>query len=75
MEALSTEVPVVSSDLPQVRAAFGEAVSFVEGTDPIAFSKRLCELLHADSTVSLNEEFSWEQTVTETTQALESIVD
>ena len=34
MEALSSNLPVVSSNLPQVRAAFGEAVSFVEGTEP-----------------------------------------
>ena len=75
MEALSSNLSVVSSNLSQVRAAFGEAVSFVEGTDPIEFSKRFCELLRTDSTVSLDEEFSWEQTVTETTQSLESIVD
>ena len=29
MEALSSGVPVVSSDLPQVRSAFGEAVTYV----------------------------------------------
>ncbi len=75
MEALSSGLPVVSSDLPQIRAAFGEAVSFVERGDPTIFSKHACDLLHADPTASLDAEFSWEQTVTETTQALESIVD
>jgi len=75
MEALSSGLPVVSSDLPQIRAAFGEAVSFAESDDPIVFSKHACDLLHADLTVSLDAKFSWDRTVTETTQALESIVE
>lgn len=75
MEALASGVPVVSSDLPQVRSAFGDAIYYVPGDDADALADRILEALAADSEPALDPRFSWEQTVAETTAALEDIAD
>lgn len=74
MEALSSGVPVVSSDLPQVRSAFGETVAYVESGDRVAFGNRLCDVLDRPAAVTLDSAFRWERTVEEMTAALQKIV-
>ena len=73
MEALSSGVSVVSSELPQVRSAFGDAISYA--SEPDAFGERMVKELGREGDSRLDSEFSWEQTVAETTAALESVVD
>ncbi|WP_137288216.1 glycosyltransferase family 4 protein [Natronorubrum halophilum] len=75
MEALASGVSVVSSDLPQVRSAFGDSVAYVPGSDPDLLGERIAEALVDGGDSSLGAEFSWERTVAETTSALESVVD
>ena len=74
MEALSSGVPVVSSDLPQIRSAFGEVVAYVGSGDRVAFGERLCDVLDRSTTDSLDSAFQWKRTVEETTTALQSFV-
>ncbi len=74
MEALASGVSVVSSDLPQVRSAFGDLVRYVDGRDSIAVEDAIREGV-ADEGSTLASTFKWEQTVRETTDELESIVD
>lgn len=75
MEALSAGVPVVSSDLPQVRSAFDESVTYVAEEDAAGFSEKICKTLSAATEPELNARFSWERTVEETTAALARLVD
>ncbi len=71
MEALSSGVPVVSSDLPQVRSAFGEDVIYVEqGVD--SFFDAICGV-YGDQSVELGSSFQWTQTVEETTKWLKHL--
>ncbi len=71
MEALSTGVPVVTSDLPQVRSAFGEDVTYVEqGAN--SFFDAICEVYGGQSS-ELDSIFQWEQTVEETTECLKQL--
>jgi glycosyltransferase involved in cell wall biosynthesis len=72
MEALSTGVPVVSSDLPQVQSAFGDDVVYVDGKSPRVFSKNIHEAFTASKS-ELRSTFRWDQTVAETTTVLETI--
>ncbi len=74
MESLAMNVPVVSSDLPQVRSAFGDAVTYVMD-DADAFGTQLLETLAGDSGSELDSTFGWEQTVAETTAVLERLAD
>jgi len=74
MEALSTGVPVVSSDLSQVRSAFGRSVEYVETGDSTVFCDRMCAVLDRFSAVELDSVFQWERTVKETTAALQTLV-
>ena len=73
MEALSSGVPVVSSDLPQVRSAFGEAVAYVGSGDGTLFGDRLSSVLDRSMVGFLDSAFQWKQTVEETTAALQRI--
>lgn len=75
MEALSSGVPVVSSDLPQVRSAFGDAIAYAPTGDAEAFADRLREALAAEATPDLDPRFAWDRTVRETTDALAAVVD
>ncbi|ADD03729.1 putative glycosyltransferase, type 1 [Natrialba magadii ATCC 43099] len=75
MEALAAEVPVVSSDLPQVRAAFGDDVAYAPQEDANAFSEQVRAILESKTNPQLHEQFSWERTVTETTAALNQLVE
>lgn len=73
MEALSADVPAVCSDLPHVRSAFGDSVAYVREEDE--FGNQLISVLeHEGDSPGLNERFSWERTVTETTAAVERVV-
>ena len=74
MEALSSGVPVVSSDLPQVRSAFGETIAYVESGDGSVFGNQICSVLDRSSDVTLDSAFQWERTVEETTAALQTLV-
>lgn len=73
IEALSTGVPVVCSDLSQVRSAFGESVTYVDGGDATKVSDAVRESVD-DERSTLNAMFQWEQTVRETTERLEETV-
>ncbi len=71
IEALASEVSVVSSDLPQVRSAFGESVSYVDKDD--SFCSVIKSQLSTVSETQLEESFNWKLTVERTTAELESI--
>lgn len=73
MEALASGVSVVSSDLPQVRSAFGDEVVYVDGGDSVAVGKAICEGVD-DSGSSLASTFQWERTVRESTEELHKII-
>jgi glycosyltransferase involved in cell wall biosynthesis len=75
MEALATGLPVVSSDLPQVRSAFGKSVAYVKSADATGFSEEISETLTANPAPKLDEQFSWEQTVGRTTAVLERVAE
>ncbi|MCU4926460.1 glycosyltransferase family 4 protein [Halobacteria archaeon AArc-dxtr1] len=75
MEALSTGVPVVSSALPQVRSAFGDAVAYAPIGDVDAFADRIREAVSGGEGGELGAAFRWERTVAETTAALEAIAE
>ncbi|APX96591.1 glycosyltransferase family 4 protein [Natronorubrum daqingense] len=70
MEALSTGVPVVSSDLPQVRSTFGDSVTYVSEVTPEAVARRIRRKLEGETTPTLDDAFRWERTVEETTEVL-----
>ncbi|ELZ03353.1 glycosyltransferase family 4 protein [Natrialba aegyptia] len=73
MESLSAGVPVVCSELPQVRSAFGDTIAY-ESIDTVdAFGAQILELLKQSPDPELDSQFRWEQTVDETTAALERI--
>jgi len=72
MEALSSGVPVVSSDLPQVRSAFGDDVEYAD-ENKISFSNAICRVC-SKQTVSLDSTFQWTQTVKRTTKLLKQLV-
>lgn len=73
MEALSSGVPVVSSDLSHIRAAFGESVMYFECGNVTDLRSKIAAQLAEEHTGQLGDEFSWTQTVRETTAALQSI--
>jgi hypothetical protein len=65
----------VSSDLPQVRSAFGEAVTYVTADNVEGFSSKLIKILSGEVESKLNPTFGWKQTVTETTELLQQIAE
>ena len=72
MEALATGVPVVCTDLPPIRAAFGEAVAYFDGD--VEMLVRVVEDLFAKGcAVELADRFRWKHTVQETIVELERI--
>jgi len=74
MEALSSGLPVVCSELPQVRSAFGNSAAYV--SEENAFGKQLLDVLGSDGDLTrVDEQFSWEQTVAETTASLDRFVE
>ncbi|NUE02290.1 glycosyltransferase family 4 protein [Halorubraceae archaeon YAN] len=73
MEALSSGVPVVSSDLPQVRSAFGDDVAYVDSGNSLAVTNAIREGLNGLGS-TLESAFQWERTVRESTEELEAIV-
>ena len=73
MEALASGVPVVSSDLPHVRSAFGEAVSYFECGDVAGLTGAIESALASDAQRDLGGRFRWEQTVEKTTGVLKDI--
>lgn len=73
LEALASGVPVVvSSNLRQVREAFGESVGYA--SDAEAFGERIVEALERDVSSAPDGRFSWERTVKETTAQLAELV-
>ena len=71
IEALSVGVPVVSSDLPQVRAAFEDALTYFHGD----VGNAVIDALDGGVEVELGERFRWERTMKDTTAALKLIAD
>ncbi|UWG52013.1 Glycosyltransferase [Halalkaliarchaeum sp. AArc-CO] len=67
MEALSTGVPVVCSDLPQVRSVFGECVRYTSKEDIEEIASAIKERIDADQAPTLSQELRWNQTVKKTT--------
>ena len=74
MEALASGVSVVSSDLPQVRSAFGDSVVYVDGGDSVAVGEAIREGFDDEGSM-LASTFQWERTIRESTEELEAIVD
>ena len=75
MEALASGVPVVSSDLPHVRSAFGDRVSYFECGDVEGLVGAVESALASESAGELDDQFRWSQTVEETTACLEGLVE
>lgn len=75
MEALAAGTPVVSSDLPQVRDAFGDAISYAPIDDAETFASQAIESLDGSGSSTLDEQYRWDRTVEQTTKVLESLVD
>ena len=73
IEALASGVPVVSSDLPHVRSAFGDDVSYFECGDVAGLVEAIESALASEAKGELDDQFRWAQTVEETTTALEEI--
>ena len=71
LEALSAGVPVVCSDLAQVRSAFGDAVAYADGD----VGNAVTGVLDGGVDVELVDQFRWERTVEATTAVLESLDD
>jgi len=74
MEALASGVSVVSSDLPQVRSAFGDKLAYAKPGNVEDFTESIELAFSTQSTGALGEQFNWKQTVAETTSKLESIL-
>lgn len=75
MEALAAEVPVVCSDLPQVREAFGDRLTYVTDAHGSAFAAKVEEVLAHSESPTLDDHYRWEKTVEETTDQLEYLVE
>jgi glycosyltransferase involved in cell wall biosynthesis len=79
MEAMATGVPVVSSDLPQVRGLVSDGGYTVDVGDHEAFAERLGRCLDGDYPDGGRErivgEHSWADTVVRTTAVLREISD
>ncbi len=74
LEALASGVSVVvSSELKQVRLAFGDDVACADDTDSLGTC--LSEALENDTRPMLDESFDWGRTVVETTSRLEQLVE
>ena len=74
MEALASGVSVVSSDLDQVRSAFGDELAYAKSGDVEDFTEGIELAFSTQSTGALGKQFNWKQTVAETTSKLESIL-
>ncbi|MFP9193648.1 glycosyltransferase family 4 protein [Natrialbaceae archaeon A-CW1-1] len=72
MEALSSGVPVVCSDLPQVKGAFGNQIAYVPMNDIEAVSKTISSAISGGESLQFESQFSWEYTIKETSDVLES---
>ena len=68
MEALSTQTPVISSDLEQVRDAFGEAIRYVPLESPQAIAEQITAISNTNKTPKLDERYQWETTVQAVTE-------
>ena len=75
MEALSTGVPVVSSDLSQLRSAFGDEISYVSDQDISGFADEIRKELTNNREVNLKGTFQWDRTVEMTTEILGNLVN
>ncbi len=75
MEALSSGVPVVCSDLEHVRSAFGDSVIYSECEEIKNLADTIATTLAKDHTVSLSSHFRWQNTVEETTTILDEVTD
>jgi glycosyltransferase involved in cell wall biosynthesis len=73
MEALSSGVSVVSADLPQVRSAFEDSVSYIKNENAIEFANQICTFLKRPPNAELDQKFQWQQTIEETEEVLERL--
>lgn len=73
MEALSSGVPVVSSDLPQIRSAFGDSINYVSPVDSDALAEQITKVIQDNKVPTLSDRFRWEQTVDDVTAVLEEL--
>jgi glycosyltransferase involved in cell wall biosynthesis len=73
MEALSSGVSVVSADLPQVRSAFGDSVSYISNENAINYADQVCNVLKRPLNTELDRKFQWQRTVEQATKALERL--
>jgi glycosyltransferase involved in cell wall biosynthesis len=73
MEALSSGVSVVSADLPQVRSAFGDSVSYISNENAINYADQVCNVLKRPLNAELDRKFQWQRTVEQATKALERL--
>ncbi len=74
MEALASGMSVVSSDLAQVRSAFGNELVYTKSGNVEDFTESIELAFSTQSTGKLGEQFNWKQTVAETTSKLESVL-
>jgi glycosyltransferase involved in cell wall biosynthesis len=73
LESISSGIPVVVNDLPQVRDVVGDRGTTTETTDSAGCADRIVEWIGRPIDGSLQETHSWAQTVDRTTDVVESI--
>ncbi len=74
LESMASGIPVVVSDLPQVRGVVAKSGEIVETADGDAFGEAVCEVLERScDSGETKSMYSWERTVKQTTNYLQNI--
>ncbi len=73
MEALSSGVPVVSSDLPQIRSAFGDSITYITENNLSETIRNINEIIGNRNNMTDGVLLDWNNTVFKTDKILSKI--
>jgi glycosyltransferase involved in cell wall biosynthesis len=73
MEALASDVSVISTDLSHVRSVFGDSISYFSADDVEELAAQVEGKIESENNSSLEETFNWTKTVKNTTALLREI--